>query len=147
MQTERALQELDAHHVRLLSHIDAAERLVTLSADQAQHRLARSRWELVRLLQAYQVFKHSEIFDPAIRSGSPPHVRAAVGMKAACIAAGEQFHAYVRDWSSRDVAAAWEEYRPAMLAMTATLRAHIAQERRTIRALLAGSDRTRKLGG
>ena len=105
--------------------------------------LGPMRWKMVRLLRAYQIFKHSEIFDPAIASGSPTRAAAAHAMKARCIAAGETFRHYVVTWTARDVAAAWDEYQPAMKRMIADLRAHIAIERHEIGTALADIPHTR----
>ena len=147
MKIVQALHQLDSHQRQILSHIDAALPLLQLPPDQAQHPLAVARWQMVRMLHAYQIFKHIEIFDPAIRSGSPDHARAATRMKAECIAAGDSFRRHVQQWSATSIADSWDSYRPAMLAMAEELRRHIVRERRSVEMLLDGAERTRRLAG
>ena len=147
MNTDQALHRLDTLQQGVLDHISRATALLAQPCTDAREPLARARWTLVRMLQEYQVFKHAEIFDPAIRRGAPAQVYAATRMKADCIAASEAFRTYVREWSASDVVARWDEYRPAMRAMAEQLRAHIATERRGVADLLAGAARTRRLAG
>ena len=147
MKTVHALRELDLHQRGILAQIDSALPLLRLPPARAQPALAKARWQMVRLLHAYQSFKHGEIFDPAIRSGTAAQIRAASRMKADCIAAGEAFRTYVQRWSSTGVTTEWDAYVPAMVAMADQLRAHVATERRTVEALLAGAERTRRLAG
>lgn len=147
MHTADALRALDRHQQRILAGITAAVALLDLPAAEARPPLARARWEMLRMLGEYRLFKHTEVFDPAEASGSPAQVMAARKLKAECDAAAAGFRAYVVHWSARDIAAEWAGYRPAMLAMAARLRAHLAHERGAITAVLAGSTRTRRLAG
>ena len=147
MNTDQALLRLDAHQRSLLDHLDQSLALLFEPPAAAREPLAHARWILVRMLHAYQVFKHAEIFDPAIRRGTPAQVQLATRLKADCIAASENYRAFVRVWSASDVVARWDEYRPAMLAIADQLRAHLSTERRTVADLLAGSTRTRRLAG
>ena len=147
MNADQALLRLEAHQRGLLDHIERAVSLLALPASEAREPLAHARWVMVRMLQEYQVFKHAEIFDPAIRRGTPLQVNAATRMKTDCIAAGEAFRTYVRQWSGTDVAARWDEYRPAMRAMAERLRNHMTTERRAVADLLAAAMLTRRLAG
>ena len=144
MQTMDALTRLADHQERILAQIDRARALVDLDPVAARDPLARSRWGLTRLLREYQLFKHREIFDPVIAGGDEARARLARRMKAACLAAGQDYVSYVAQWSSRDVTGCWAEYRPAMLAMVETLRDHLAAERSGVGALLADACRARR---
>ncbi len=143
MKTQHALARLNEHQQGILDHLEATEVIVRDGPQQIRGPLTRSRLEMFRLLRAYQLFKHGEIFDPLIREGNPAQIATAMRMKAECTSAGEAYRAYVNIWSSRDIVEAWESYRPAMNAMAARLRAHIARERLQVPELLAGSDRIR----
>ena len=99
--------------------------------------LARARWAMMRALTAYQLFKHSKIFDPMIAKARPADAHRLLRMKRACTDMGDAFRAYVQQWSACDVGASWAEYQPAALAMIARVRAHIAGERKAVGALLA----------
>ena len=147
MKTVDAMRLFDAHQQRILDHLDSALALMRRPPAEARHALSVGRWTTVRLLQAYQIFKHTEIFDPAIRSGSPAQAQAASRLKAECIAAGEVFRDYVREWSTTNIEEQWDRYRPAMLAMTEQTRARVVDERRAVAALLDGTQRTRRLAG
>jgi hypothetical protein len=145
MKTCEALNRLYEHQAVLLDHIDGACSLLQLDPPVAQPRLAKARWELVRRLRAYQLFKHTEIFDPALASGSPQQIAAARQMKVDCIAAGETFRGYVLEWSGRDVITEWDAYSLAMRRVAGDLRNHIAGERQNVTRFLSGVERTRKL--
>lgn len=91
--------------------------------------IGRHRWELVRTIRAYQLFKHWRIFDPAIASGVRWQVERGTAMKRACIETGEDFKAHVLAWSSTDVAAHWQDYRQDMLLWSQRLIRHMEVER------------------
>ena len=145
MNTDQALLRLQALQRSLLDHLDRVQAWFSLPPAEAREPLARARWLAVRLVHEYQVFKHAEILDPAIRHGAPAQVDAATRMKADCLAVIAHFRAHVREWSTGDVAARWDEYLAAMRALADRWRAHLATERRAIADLLAGSTRTRQL--
>ena len=147
MQTADALRLLDHHQHRILARIADAVALTDLAPAEARPALARARWDLLRFLGEYRLFKHTEVFDPAEARGSPAQVAAARKLKAECDAAAAQYRDYVVHWSARDIVAEWSAYRPAMLAMAARLRAHLAHEGQAINAVLAGSTQTRRLAG
>jgi hypothetical protein len=137
MNAARLLPELDRHQAAILSHFDEVGQLVAGPPDLACPALSRRRWELVRMLRAYQLFKHHELFDPAIRNGNPAEAAAASRMKARCTGMGDTVSAYVRHWSCADVAGAWAEYSRATGALVHRLRAHLARERLEATELLA----------
>jgi hypothetical protein len=144
MLTTDALTRLHDHQSRILVQIDGAVAMLGMDPDTARLPLARLRWTMVRMLRAYQLFKHGEIFEPVAAHGDADQRARARQMREACIAAGERFAAHVARWSCRDVVSAWSEYQPALRSAAADLRSHIAQERRQIERLLAGSVRTRR---
>lgn len=106
-------------------------------------KMATGRWQLARVLTEYHVLKHREIFDPAIADGNPERAALARQLKAACIAVGEEFRAYVTRWSPVDKAAMWPEYRLTTLNLMSRLCDHIARERLTVQRLLAHDPRQR----
>ncbi len=129
------LERLRQHQDTALAIMRGGEALLRdPSRDTAA--LARARWALMRVLGAYQLFKHREIFDPAIAGTVLGDARRAARMKAACTAIGEDFKGYVAKWSGTDVLAQWHLYQPAALKMIEQLRSHIARERAEITALL-----------
>lgn len=130
------LTRLEDHQARATAMMDAAARILEANRAEDAPEMGRARWGMMRLLTEYQMFKHREIFDPAIRSGSPEAQRAAREMKAQCIAVGEEFRAYVAKWASTGVADNWAEYRTAAMAMIARIREHIASERGQVLAIL-----------
>lgn len=140
-----ALEQLRHHQDAILAHVDRATDFALLDPVYARGPLAKARWEMARMLRAYQLFKHTEIFDPAIACGLPHQRQAAQAMKEDCLAAGEAYWAHTRRWSSEDIACRWEDYRPAMLAMAGQIRSHVTRERANLALLLTGSTRTRRL--
>lgn len=144
MDTRRALALLEDHQAALLSLIGGAHAMLDLSPEDARLELARLRWEALRRLRAYQIFKHGEIFDPLLASGSVDQRRAAGRMKERCLAMGERFVRYVNRWGIDDAAAEWDEYRIAVRLMTDALMKHIAEERRDVPQLLVDTGSIRQ---
>jgi hypothetical protein len=130
------LDRLRAHQDGILVIMGGAEPLLRDPAVRDVAALARARWALMRALTAYGLFKHNEIFDPAICRRVLGEAQRVERMKRACITMGDQFRAYVTKWSGTDVAGEWAIYQPTALAMIARLREHIATEKREIAALL-----------
>jgi len=147
MKIDAALASLRSHQSAILATLDTGVALVARDPGTACIPLARARWTVARQLRAYQMFKHTEIFEPVIARGDPVRSAQARAMAARCIAAGEAFQDYLKQWSSTDVLGRWEAYKPAMLDMTGQIRATLAFEREGVEALLAGSARTRRLAG
>ena len=137
MRTPDPLPRLYDQQTRILAQIESATALLRLDPLVARAPLARARWTLARMLREYQLFKHREIFDPAIAGGDEREVAAACDLRASCIAAGDAFTAYVARWSSLDIAALWDSYRPAMRRMAGELRTHLVRERAQVERLLA----------
>ena len=84
MLTARALDLVHIHRVTIDAHIDCAVTLLKRPAEAARYPLALARWNLVRLLREYHLFKQVEIFEPAIRSGSTTQISQARQMLEAC---------------------------------------------------------------
>lgn len=144
MDTSSAFRMLIKHQERILALIARATEAVKGEPALSRDDLAKARWEMTRLLRSYQIFKHTEIFDPFIAHDPGEKARVAEQLKMRCIEAGNAFRDYVLEWSSRDVVTCWASYKPAMLAMTKQLRTHLAQERRDVEALLSGEDHVRR---
>ena len=145
MKTEHALERLYEHQQGVLDHLARTLELARCEPEEVRGALAKSRLEMFRLLRAYQLFKHNEIFDPVIRRGNLAQIATATRMKSDCTAAGDAYRAYVNLWASCDVVAVWSSYRPALLAMAQRLRTHIEVERTQVPQLLAGAESTRRL--
>jgi hypothetical protein len=137
------MELLYAHQDRLLALVAEAEALVEAEPDRSAHRLATIRWEMVRLMREYQLFKHGEIFDPMIASGSATQAALARDLKARCHAASDRYVEHTRRWSTGGIMVEWADYRLAVLAMADAVRDHMQQEREAVTMLLVGRERTR----
>lgn len=127
------LEELQAVTVALLDQARATIDAGPTQQDQLRTVADRLAYEL----QAYQLFKHDRIFDPLIASGSPSSREAARCLKADCVAGGEAFAFFVRQWREQDLQAGWGEFRPAVLNLGTRLRDHIKAEEVQVRLLLS----------
>ncbi|HEX8554104.1 MAG TPA: hypothetical protein VF695_05310, partial [Sphingomonas sp.] len=107
-------------------------------SDDALVRLARARWEALRLIRAYQLFKHGELFDPLIACGTPDQRRLAERMKTRCIESVQRFVDHVTAWNMADAATEWDRYRAALTVLVEDMRAEILAERRDAETLLSG---------
>jgi hypothetical protein len=94
------------------------------------------RIKMTAVLNAYQVFKHAAIFNPAVASGD--FERAALGraMKVECIAAGAVFRSHLSRWQEANISANWDSYKIAMRLATGQLMRHIDNERDGILRLI-----------
>jgi hypothetical protein len=100
--------------------------------------IARLRLEMARVMTAYQLFVHREVFEPLIRTGSPAEANQARAMKSECILIAEEFRAFVHLWTAADIGARWRDYRAAALDFSRRIRAHIEHVRTMAPACLAG---------
>jgi hypothetical protein len=137
MSPDTRLVRLEEHQTTIHDILRRGERMLR-APDRDAAGLARTRWELARAILAYQGFKHHEIFDPVARRGPAGYADAARLLKAACVASGDAFRAYVARWSAVSVLDRWDEYQPAALALIAGIRDDLARERREAGALLKG---------
>ncbi|MBJ6122468.1 hypothetical protein [Sphingomonas mollis] len=128
---------------RLHRHQRLAQDILTRGAacidggpDIALPAIAGLRAEMGQVLRDYQIFKHEEIFDPAVTSGSPDRIERARAMKIECIGAGESFRTHLVYWQHRDVTAEWEAYKASARLTINQLKRHIGKEEEGITALL-----------
>ncbi len=138
-----ALDRLEEHQDRIVGLIGEARHAVLGPVATAREELARVRWQMLRAMREYQIFKHSEIFDPVIASPDALRVASARRLKTSCIAASERYRQHTLRWSTQGIAAAWPAY---VLALEETCRAiegHLADERDLVALLLTGVERTR----
>lgn len=126
---DRLLAELEAHQAKALEIIARGDVLLAPGALPQPEMLSRSRWEMMRVLGAYQAFKHHQLFDPIIRTGPPDKASIAQQMKAECIAIGEDFRAHAARCADLDIPACWDSYRPTVAKMLARIKAHLIRER------------------
>ena len=130
------LARLDEHQAKALEIIRRGDVLLAPDAAPDQGLLSQSRWELTRVLGAYQAFKHHELFNPIIRNGPPDKARLAEQMKAECTALGDDFRAHVARCTNLDIPAHWDSYRPAVVKLLARVKAHMTRERWVAERLL-----------
>lgn len=100
--------------------------------------LSRTRAEQARIITAYQLFVHREVFEPLIASGSPEQVRRAKELKIECIMLAEEFRAFARCWAPDGVSGQWDAYRAAALDFSARIRTHARNIRMSAPAYLGG---------
>lgn len=143
MKTSEALGQLARHQDQIVRGIALMDRLAVAGPHEL-HAVQRLRWELGRHLRAYQLFKHNELFDPAIASGRLVDADNARAMKARCTAAGESYRAFMLEWSGRDAASEWPAFEGSWHDIAAGLRAHLTQERRDITRALDRIEDTRR---
>ncbi len=137
MPTQRLLDIFDDHHRRAAA-IMAVQRALLVSGsrtDPATH--ARHRWELLRALVEFQIFKHRDIFDPMIRQGNPRTAPRAQAMKTECAALGAEVRAFVARWSDGSVDTDRERFRIATLALIAKVERGLADQRRALATMIA----------
>lgn len=136
MTSDTLQNQLQVHQDAILAIIGETEPLLRDSDHRDVATLARTRWTLMRLLTAYAIFKHGQIFDPIISRKLTGQVSRAERLKRACMAVGDEFRGHVTKWSGQDVKAEWAQYQPAALAIIARLRSHLTIERQEIAGLL-----------
>lgn len=143
MRASEALGQLARHQDQIVRGLALMDRLVAAGPHEL-HAAQRLRWELGRHLRAYQLFKHNELFDPAIAAGRLVDADHARTMKARCTTAGEAYRAFMLEWSGRDAASEWDAFADAWRAMAARLREHLAQEKSEIARSLEQVEDTRR---
>jgi hypothetical protein len=130
------LERLHGFQDRALAIVEHTEAILRSGSAANAIELGHARWELTRVLTAYQMFMHRELFQPVIDGGRADRARIAIGLKADCIAIGEDFRHYVAKWSAVGITDRWAEYKAAALAIITRLRRHIARERWAAEQLL-----------
>lgn len=143
-QRDILLAKLDEHQAKALEIIKRGDRLLAPGAVPDTTLLVQSRWELTRILGAYQAFKHHELFNPIIRGGPADKAKLAEQMKRECMAIGDEYRDHVARCTNLDIARHWDSYRPAVARLLARIKSHMARERWVTESLLlggAGTDR------
>lgn len=139
----RAIAELERHQQLIHDEIEEAKELVNLTVHNRCDLMAQARWRMFRLLRAYQIFKHSEIYDPTLRSSDRLRVERARTLKASCIATGEEYRLYTLQWSVDAMTRNWDDYRTALLSQVGKIESGLARERQEVITLLKDVPRTR----
>lgn len=133
---DNLLARLDEYQAKALAVIARGDLLLVAEAVPDPGSLSQSRWELTRILVAYQAFKHHALFNPIIRDGPPEKARLAGQMKAECVALCDEFRAHVAGCTNLDVVVHWPSYRPTIVRLLARIRAHLSRERWVVEAML-----------
>jgi hypothetical protein len=114
------------------------ETLLNRIEPQDASELTRLRLELARVMTAYQLFVHREVFEPLIRTGTPAEAGHARAMKIECIMIAEEFRAFAQLWAQVDIGPRWKDYRVAGLDFARRIRAHIEHVRAAAPSYLEG---------
>jgi hypothetical protein len=122
------IDELKAHQEKVLSIMARSFAMIEKPGALDTGVLGQNRWELMRTLRAYQIYKHVFIFDPAIASGTPGRASHAAAMKARCEAMGAAYQAHTLQWSASSVVEREAEYRAATRHILERARNHMARE-------------------
>lgn len=144
MQHDRAIIRLEGYQEQIRRIIGQALPVVRDGDPSQCMSLASARWQLLRVLREYQLFKHTEIFDPIIGHGPGLKASAAALLKKRCVELADEHHRYVQRWSLEGLGTAWPQYRSEALVMADRIEQHLRQEMRDVRALLSGLYRTRQ---
>jgi hypothetical protein len=134
MEPENVLREYNDGRRAILSVLDIARPDLNRSYVHAWPALAGHRQKLIEAMQAFQRFKHDQIFDPIIAKGESDNAMAAA-LKADCVMLGNQYDAFRRKWSGAEAKANWPEYRLSAIAMMTTIRRSFAEQDATVRTL------------
>jgi hypothetical protein len=89
-------------------------------ADSAH--LLSNRMRMARILTAYQLFVHRELYQPLHARREPGDADRARQLKTECMELADALRRHMSLWSGRDLASSWSEYRPAELAMIERVR-------------------------
>lgn len=144
MDRARALAALGEHQSTIAALLRQSRERLDLDQAANAASLAALRWQLMRALRAYQLFKHRVIFDPAAKSGNAAEALRAAAMKERCLAIGEVFTEHVKRWSDGRAIAAWPDYVAAASTLVDQIADHLERESAEVRALPLGADRTRR---
>lgn len=140
MLTSRSLDHFHRLHNDVITLLDRARPHLNGRDAGSWAALAPFRGELGAALQALQVYKHREIFEPIVMEGGERAV-IAKQLKVACIQLGLDYETYKRTWVTADIDARWAEYRLAGLAMMRQIRERMAEQDAAIEQLFPPSAR------
>lgn len=97
--------------------------------------LARTRWQLTKALSDYHAFILGEFCSPG-SARAPAEANMISRIKSDCDALNKHMQEYARKWSTGDNSARWEEYRPAALALLASVQEGLARNDVAVRDLI-----------
>lgn len=146
MDGKRAMRRLEAHQEDIAALLCEARKLLGAGATDSGKAIAALRWQLVRALREYQLFKHQEIFDPLAASPDLLISNMASRMKVRCIAIGDAYAVHVQRWSDGTATNASVAYVSEARAVTDQIGNHLERERAEAAVLLSRILRTRRLG-
>lgn len=144
MDSQRAIERLEEQQAKIITLLASAGTLLGEERPDSVSALATLRWRLVRTMREYQLFKHFEIFDPLAASSNTCLADIAQGMKARCVAIGEEYAAHVQRWSNGTASNAWSDLTLDTLEITAKIRKHLDHEHAQAVKLLRNVARTRR---
>jgi hypothetical protein len=147
MPTQRVLDIFDEHHARAIAIMAAQRALLAPGSVPDPAAQARHRWELLRVLVEFQIFKHRDIFDPLIRQGDPRVAPRAQAMKAECAELGTEVRAFVTRWSDGSVDRDWDRFRTATLTLIAKVERGLAAQRQIVAAMAGAPPRPQATNG
>ena len=127
--------EAETYVARAGEMMNRARAIVQDNRAQAIGLLEAKRFRLCNHFSRYQIFKHTQIFNPVIEHAPSSSKVVARAMKVDCIELGETFSRYTNRWiglESKD----WTDYRQDMLLTTEMMQKNINAEIRAIRQLL-----------
>ncbi|MFS0771796.1 hypothetical protein [Sphingomonas sp. 1P08PE] len=133
MDSNEPLDRLHDHQRRALDILARGAAALDAGLDRERTDL---RAEMADVLRDYQIFKHEEVFDPAVSSGSAERAMLGRAMKIECIAAGEAFRTHSMRWKDEAIVADPANYRAAARLTLNALRRHIEREGEGITLLL-----------
>jgi hypothetical protein len=136
MVTQRILATFDDYHRRATTIMATQRALLAPGSVRDPATQARHRWELLRVLVEFQIFKHRDIFDPMIRQGDAHVARCAQAMKEDCAALGMEVRDFVTRWSDGSVGENWDNFRSAKLALIAKVERGLVEQRRTLATMV-----------
>lgn len=136
LERAKLLDLLQGHHRELGSALNEAE-AAHHSLDPARAKtLALIRWQLMRRLRSYQLFKDSELFGPICRGSEMENAKSAWAMKARSTAIGVAFSTHVQKWSACGIESSWAEYEEEAEALIELIRQHLSREAAEAETLL-----------
>lgn len=129
------LDQLSQHQEKITAIVARAEILIIAPGTPDIMAIGKARWEMLRQMREYQLFKHMMIFDP-ILTANASGAGLAREMKEECTALGDAFRAYMIEWSTVSVIDNIAAYRTAATASIARVRHHLKRERQRASMLL-----------
>jgi hypothetical protein len=143
MNGTRAIELLGEHQRKVRELLRQTHEVLTPGQPETFAAVATLRWQIMRALRAYQLFKHHEIFDPLVTSGNAPTKAAATVLKEQCLAIGKDYAGFVERWSSGAATADWTRYATEAKKVVRRIDQHLINEQDKVRLLIGNIDRTR----